>query len=54
MLVSIIGGTCTNGTPDIRCVPGSGTATITIYNRHASAAFNGTFILSVMNIGSNT
>lgn len=40
------GGTNSAGTPSIKAVPGAGTITFTIDNKHASAAFNGTFILS--------
>lgn len=42
------GGTSTTGTLEINSVPGSGSATITLTNRHASAAFNGTFILAFL------
>jgi fructoselysine-6-P-deglycase FrlB-like protein len=40
------GGTSTTGTLELNATAGSGTATITLTNRHASAAFNGTFILA--------
>ena len=43
-----IGGTNTGGTPIIKAVPGAGTLTLTLYNNHASAAFNGTFVVSVL------
>lgn len=46
--VSWIGGTNTGGTPIIKAVPGSGSVTVTLYNNHASAAFNGTFVVSVL------
>lgn len=39
------GGTNTAGTPVFEAVPSASTLTITIYNKHASAAFSGTFIL---------
>lgn len=42
------GGTSTAGTLEIKSVPGSGTATITLTNRHAANAFNGTFILAFL------
>lgn len=42
------GGTDTTGTPIIKAVPGSGSITLTILNNHASAAFNGTFIIHVL------
>lgn len=44
--VTWTGGTSTGGTPIIKVVPGAGSFVITIYNKHASAAFDGTFILS--------
>jgi hypothetical protein len=40
------GGTDTAGTPIIKAVPGAGTITLTLQNNHASAAFNGTFIVN--------
>ncbi len=43
-----VGGTNTGGTPVIKAVPGAGTLTLTLYNNHASAAFNGTFVVSVL------
>ena len=39
------GGSSTTGTPIIKAVPGAGSFVVTLYNQHASAAFNGTFIL---------
>ena len=48
LLVTHNGGTDTNGSLEIKAVAGAGSATITLTNRHASAAFNGTFILGVM------
>jgi hypothetical protein len=39
------GGTSTGGTPIIKAVCTASTLTITLYNKHASAAFDGTFIL---------
>ena len=41
------GGTNTGGTPIFRAVCTAGTITITIFNKDAAAAFNGTFILAV-------
>lgn len=42
MLVTLGAGTNTAGTPLLFITPGSGSATITILNAHASAALNGT------------
>lgn len=41
------GGTSAAGTPVIKAVATAGVITITLYNKHASAAFDGTFILAV-------
>lgn len=43
--VTRIGGTSATGTPIIKAVAGDGSFVITLDNKHASAAFNGTFIL---------
>lgn len=48
VLVTRSGGTSTGGTPIIKAVPTSNTITITLDNKHASAAFDGTFILSFL------
>lgn len=48
LLVTRTGGTSTTGTPVIKAVPGAGSFVITLDNKHASAAFNGTFILSFL------
>lgn len=48
VFVTINGGTSTTGSIEVRAVPGAGSVTITLYNRHASAAFNGTFILAFL------
>lgn len=48
ILVSINGGTWTTGTVDMKAVPGAGSFVITLTNRHASAAFNGTFIIAFL------
>jgi hypothetical protein len=48
ILVTRSGGTSANGTPVIKAVPGAGSFVITLDNKHASAAFNGTFILSYL------
>lgn len=42
------GGTSTTGSLEIKAVPAAGSCTITLTNRHASAAFNGTFILAFL------
>lgn len=46
--VSWAGGTNTAGTPVIEAVPTANTITITLYNKHASTAFSGTFVLHVL------
>jgi hypothetical protein len=48
ILVTRTGGTSATGTPVIKAVPGAGSFVITLDNKHASAAFNGTFILSYL------
>lgn len=48
ILVTMNGGTSTTGTLELKAVPGAGSFVITLTNRHASAAFNGTFILSFL------
>jgi hypothetical protein len=48
VFVTRSGGTSTGGTPVIKAVPGSGSFVITLDNKHASAAFDGTFILSFL------
>jgi hypothetical protein len=46
--VGLAGGTDTAGTPVIVATPGSGSITIKLYNKHASAAFSGTFVLDFL------
>jgi hypothetical protein len=46
--VTQAGGTNTAGTPILKAVPGAGTITVTLSNNHASAAFNGTFVLDFL------
>jgi hypothetical protein len=48
LLVTRAGGTSTGGTPIMKAVPGSGSFVITLDNKHAAAAFDGTFILSFL------
>jgi hypothetical protein len=48
LFVTRIGGTSAGGTPVIKAVPGAGSFVITIDNKHASAAFDGTFIFSFL------
>lgn len=48
VFVTRTGGTSAGGTPIIKAVPGSGSFVITLDNKHASAAFDGTFILSFL------
>lgn len=45
VIVTQQGGTSTTGSVEVKAVPGAGSFVITLTNRHASAAFNGTFIL---------
>ena len=42
------GGTSDEGTPEFTVTPGAGSFVILLENRHASAAFDGTFIFSFM------
>lgn len=42
------GGTNTTGTEILRTLAGAGSYVITFQNNHASAAFNGTFIVAVL------
>lgn len=42
------GGTSDEGTPEVTVTPGSGSFVITLENRHASAAFDGTFIFGFL------
>lgn len=48
VLVTRNGGTSDEGTPEFSVVPGSGSFVITLENRHASAAFDGTFIFGFL------
>lgn len=48
VVVTRNGGTSTTGTLEINAVCTANTLTITLTNRHASAAFNGTFILGFL------
>lgn len=48
ILVTRSGGTSSGGTPIIKAVPGTGSFVITLDNKHASAAFDGTFVLSFL------
>jgi hypothetical protein len=45
--VQLAGGTNSAGTPIVNAVCTTDTVTITLKNQHASAAFNGTFILNL-------
>lgn len=46
--ISQNGGANSAGTPLFSAVAGAGTITVTIFNKHASAAFNGTLIFSFL------
>lgn len=48
ILISRNGGTSAGGTPVLKAVPGAGSFVITIDNKHASAAFDGTFVLAFL------
>jgi hypothetical protein len=45
ILVTRNGGTSATGTLEMKAVAGAGSFVVTLTNRHASAAFNGTFII---------
>lgn len=48
ILLTRNGGTSANGTLEMKAVAGDGSFVVTLTNRHASAAFNGTFIIGYM------
>jgi hypothetical protein len=48
IFLTLNGGTDTNGSVEMKAVAGAGSFVITLTNRHASAAFNGTFIIAYM------
>lgn len=48
ILVTRNGGTSDEGTPEWKVTPGSGSFAILLENRHASAAFDGTFIFGFL------
>lgn len=48
VLLTISGGTNTTEQVTLKCVPGAGTATLTIYNTTAATALNGTIIISYL------
>ena len=48
ILVTRLGGTSDEGTPEYTVTPGAGSFTILLENRHASAAFDGTFIFGFL------
>ena len=45
VIATINGGTSTTGSAELKAVATASTITFTLTNRHASAAFNGTFII---------
>jgi len=53
VLALINGGTDTNGSVELKAVATANTITFTLTNRHASAAFNGTFIIGFLVIKQN-
>ncbi len=48
VLLTIAGGTNTTENITLKVIPGSGTATLTIYNNTAATALNGTIIISYL------
>ena len=48
ILLTRLGGTCDEGTEIMLATPGAGSFTILVENRHASAAFDGTFIIGFL------
>lgn len=48
IIVTRNGGTSDEGTPEFTVNPGAGSFTIVLENRHASAAFDGTFIFGFL------
>lgn len=48
VLLTISGGTNTTENITLKCAPGSGSATLTIYNNTAATALNGTILISYM------
>ena len=48
ILVTRNGGTSDEGTPEFTVTPGAGSFVILLENRHASAAFDGTFIFGFL------
>ena len=48
VLLTLAGGTNTTENITLKCVPGAGTATLTIYNNTAATALNGTIIMSYL------
>lgn len=53
VLATVIGGTSTTGSAELKAVATANTITFTLTNRHASAAFNGTFIIGYLLIKQN-
>jgi hypothetical protein len=48
VLLSIMGGTNTTENITLKCIPGSGTATLIIYNNTAATALNGTIFIGYL------
>lgn len=48
VLLTIAGGTNTTENITLKCAPGAGSATLTIYNNTAATALNGTIIISYL------
>ena len=53
VIATLMGGTNTNGSVELKAVATANTITFTLTNRHASVAFNGTFIIGFVVIKQN-
>lgn len=53
VIATINGGSSTTGSAELKAVATADTITFTLTNRHASAAFNGTFIIGYLVIKQN-
>lgn len=53
VIATLMGGTSATGSAELKAVATANTITFTLTNRHASAAFNGTFIIGFLVIKQN-
>ncbi len=53
VLATLMGGTSATGSVELKAVATANTITFTLTNRHASAAFNGTFVIGFVVIKQN-